>query len=159
MNITFVGLSSISPNVGLQLWLSYLEYICRNNSDPIKIDKLFSQAVEQFGVENDSSSKVSRWYARLLAKRGDMFSARKIWNGILGHQANKGEKVVVTMLLLPLSLFVTIYCKTIFQLQLFFGQSIRISSDNTENPINLEHSSKGPYLRIPIGLSVSPRNG
>lgn len=96
MNIKFVGLSSISPNVGLELWLSYLEYICRNNSDPIKIDKLFSQAIQQIGVENDSSSKLSRWYARLLAKRGDMLSARKIWNGIMGHQANKGEKIVAT---------------------------------------------------------------
>lgn len=96
MNIKFVGLSSISPNVGLELWLSYLEYICRNNIDPIKIDKLFSQAIQQIGVENDSSCKLSRWHARLLAKRGDMLSARKIWNGIMGHQANKGEKIIVT---------------------------------------------------------------
>lgn len=97
MNLKFVGLNSISPNVGLELWLSYLEYICRNNSDPTKIDKLFAQAIQQFGVENDSSSKVSRWYARLLTKRGDMLSARKIWNSIMSHQANKGEKVTFTM--------------------------------------------------------------
>lgn len=90
MDIKFVGLNSISPNVGLELWLSYLECVCRNNSDTTKIDKLFSQATPQFGIENDPSSKISRWYARILAKRGDMPSARKIWNGIMSHQANKG---------------------------------------------------------------------
>lgn len=107
MNIKFVGLNSISPNVGLELWLSYLEYICRTNSDTTKIDKIFSQAMEQFGIENDPFSKINRWYARMLAKRGDMVSARKIWNGIMSHQVNKGEQMVTFFQ--PLLLGVTIF--------------------------------------------------
>lgn len=93
----FVGLNAIVPNVGLELWLAYLEYICRNNTDVTKIDKLFSQAIQQVGPENDPSSKVSRWYGRLLAKRGDMASARKIWSGIMAHQQNKGKEIDVSI--------------------------------------------------------------
>lgn len=87
------GLNSISPpSFGLELWLTYLEYIHRNNTDLNKVDKLFSQAVQQLGVENDPS-KVSKWHARILAKRGDMQGARKIWNHIMSPKANKGKNV------------------------------------------------------------------
>lgn len=79
------------PNPGLELWLTYLEYICRNNNDTTKVDKLFSEAMQQLCTETDPSSKVSKWHARLLAKRGDMSSARKIWNSIMSHQPNKGR--------------------------------------------------------------------
>ncbi|KAJ8924369.1 hypothetical protein NQ315_007165 [Exocentrus adspersus] len=82
------GLSSISPTPGLELWISYLEYVCRNSRD--KIDELFSQAIDQLGYENDPSVKLSRWYARIKAEH-DIFAARKIWNSILQHPKFKGS--------------------------------------------------------------------
>lgn len=86
------GINSISPNPGLELWLSYLEYIHRKTKDVdnVKLDRIFDQATQQLhGV--DVSCKISRWYARILAKRGDMKGARKIWNNILSQQNNKGR--------------------------------------------------------------------
>ncbi|XP_018578605.1 squamous cell carcinoma antigen recognized by T-cells 3 isoform X1 [Anoplophora glabripennis] len=84
------GISSISPAHGLELWLSYLEYVHRNCKDVEKEDKLFSQAIQQLEFENDPSYKLSRWHARILAKRGDISTARKIWNKIVRYPQVKG---------------------------------------------------------------------
>uniref|UniRef100_A0A6P7FTK9 Squamous cell carcinoma antigen recognized by T-cells 3-like n=1 Tax=Diabrotica virgifera virgifera TaxID=50390 RepID=A0A6P7FTK9_DIAVI len=85
------GVINISPSPPLEFWFSFLEYYHRNSDDQKKLDKLFSQAVQQIGHENDPIYKVSRWHARLLAKRGDMESARKVWNNIVNDQQNKGS--------------------------------------------------------------------
>lgn len=55
-----------------------------------KEDKLFSQAIHQLGFENDPSGKLSRWHARILAKRGDLPIARKIWSNIVRQPQMKG---------------------------------------------------------------------
>lgn len=89
----FLGLTSTSPSPGLDLWLTYLEYICRNSKDTNKIDKLFIKGIEQLGFENDPSSKLTRWHARLLAKRGDIGSAKKKWNSIMSHEANRSKMI------------------------------------------------------------------
>ncbi|KAJ8962585.1 hypothetical protein NQ318_000978 [Aromia moschata] len=88
------GTSSISPAPGLELWLSYLENVRRTSEDAEKLDKLFSQAIQQLGFENDPLCKLNRWHARLLAKRGDMPAARKIWNSILHQTSNKSTASV-----------------------------------------------------------------
>ncbi|KAJ8978971.1 hypothetical protein NQ317_001443 [Molorchus minor] len=88
------GIQSISPAPGLELWLTYLEYVHRNSKDVEKLDKLFSQAIQQFTFEKDPCCKLSRLHARLLAKRGDIHTAHKIWGKILHQAENKGTASV-----------------------------------------------------------------
>ncbi|KAH1015492.1 squamous cell carcinoma antigen recognized by T-cells 3 [Dendroctonus ponderosae] len=74
---------SISPNPGLELWLAYLEYYHRVVGSTEKLDTLFNQAIHQLGLENDSQCKVSRFFTRILAQRGAIKDARKIWGQII----------------------------------------------------------------------------
>ncbi|KAJ8928201.1 hypothetical protein NQ314_019264 [Rhamnusium bicolor] len=75
---------SISPAPGLDLWVTYLEYVHRNLNDVEKLDKLFSQAIQQFGFENDPSCKLSSasvWleYANLERQYGDTNKLRSLF--------------------------------------------------------------------------------
>ncbi|XP_030753362.1 squamous cell carcinoma antigen recognized by T-cells 3 [Sitophilus oryzae] len=85
------GISNIAPSPGLELWLAYLEYTHRVVGSPEKLDKLFNQAIQQLGFENDAQCKVGRLFSRILGHRGDMKAARKIWSHILGKPQNKGS--------------------------------------------------------------------
>lgn len=82
------GIASIAPAPGLDLWLTYLEYNHRK-SDAQIVDKLFVQAIEALGHHNDPTCKLSRFHARILAKRGEMVAARKLWTSILHEPQNK----------------------------------------------------------------------
>ncbi|CAH1183008.1 unnamed protein product [Ceutorhynchus assimilis] len=84
------GISAISPLPGLDLWLAYLEYTHRCVGSPEKLDKLFNTAIQQLGFENDPQCKISRLFCRILAHRGDMKEARKIYGHILSKSTNKG---------------------------------------------------------------------
>ncbi|CAG9862009.1 unnamed protein product [Phyllotreta striolata] len=84
------GLTSINPSPPLEFWCSFLEYYCRNCRDQPKVDKLFSKALEHVQTV-DPSWKLSRWYARLLASRGDLAEARKIWSDILSDPNMKAS--------------------------------------------------------------------
>ncbi|KAL1512612.1 hypothetical protein ABEB36_002175 [Hypothenemus hampei] len=83
------AIESISPNPGLELWFSYLEYNHRCVGSAEKLDKLFHQAMQQLGFAHDPQSKVSRFYSRILAHRGDIKKARKVWGQILAQPPNK----------------------------------------------------------------------
>lgn len=91
MNCFEQGIASMSPSPSLELWLSYLEYNHRVVGSPEKLDKLFNQAIEQIGFENDPQCKISRLFGRILAHRGDMKTARKIWLKIMSNPQNKGR--------------------------------------------------------------------
>lgn len=75
------GVEAICPNCGLDLWLSYLEYSNRNLEDVEKLLKLFSQA-EALLSDFDSTCKLKRFEARVLARKNRMEAARKIWGEI-----------------------------------------------------------------------------
>ncbi|XP_050295375.1 squamous cell carcinoma antigen recognized by T-cells 3 [Anthonomus grandis grandis] len=85
------GISSIAPSPGLELWLTYLEYNHRCVGSPEKLDRLFNQAIQQLGFENDPQAKIGRLFSRILAHRGNMKEARKVWNQIIVKSANKGS--------------------------------------------------------------------
>lgn len=87
----FLGLTSIAPSPGLDLWLTYLEYNRRTSTDE-KLYKLFQQAIEQLDFASDPSCKVKRLYSRILAKKGNIPPARKLWSGIF-HQPQNKENV------------------------------------------------------------------
>ncbi|CAH0550896.1 unnamed protein product [Brassicogethes aeneus] len=87
------GISNICPP-GLELWLSYLEYSCRSKPPIEKLDKLFDQARHQFTYETDPTSKITKWFAISLAKRGEMAQAKKMWKAILQKPENKASASV-----------------------------------------------------------------
>lgn len=75
------AIEAISPNCGLELWLSYLEYSNRNLEDLEKLLKLFSQA-ETVLSDFDPTCKLRRFEARVLARKNRMEAARKVWGEI-----------------------------------------------------------------------------
>ncbi|XP_057655117.1 squamous cell carcinoma antigen recognized by T-cells 3 isoform X2 [Diorhabda carinulata] len=83
------GLTKINPSPAVEFWQSFLEYYHRNCEDHTKLTKLFLQASEQITPDSDPTFKLTRWYARVLAKRGDMESVRKLWSNIMSHQQSK----------------------------------------------------------------------
>lgn len=85
------GLASVSPSPGLDLWLTYLEYVRRRGSDddPEALLKLFGQATELLDETGDPTSAVPRWHAAELAQRGDVAGARRVWAQILHKPHNK----------------------------------------------------------------------
>nr|XP_023029603.1 squamous cell carcinoma antigen recognized by T-cells 3 [Leptinotarsa decemlineata] len=86
------GLANVSTN--LDLWLTYIEYTYRNGNDNSKLDRLFAQAQEQVPLEIDTTNKLGRLHAKLVAKRGDLSAARKKWGEIMGQQQNKDKASV-----------------------------------------------------------------
>ncbi|KAF5274090.1 hypothetical protein FQR65_LT04488 [Abscondita terminalis] len=83
------GLTAILPSSGLNLWLSYIEYVrrCCNSSE--KLHKVIKQGVETLGEGGDPSFKLLRLEARLYAREGNMTEARRIWFNILSHSSHK----------------------------------------------------------------------
>ncbi|XP_017771623.1 PREDICTED: squamous cell carcinoma antigen recognized by T-cells 3-like [Nicrophorus vespilloides] len=63
---------------GLDLWMSYLDYIKRNSPDQLM--DLFEKAEE---TEVDPTRKITRLHARLLFKSEEATKARKLWNSIM----------------------------------------------------------------------------
>lgn len=86
------GISCIPPP-GVELWLVYIEYVRRNEKSTDKLHKLFQQAIEQIGYENDPTCKLLRWQARLFAAEGKIVEARKIWGEILKHRQHRESAV------------------------------------------------------------------
>ncbi|KAJ3638700.1 hypothetical protein MTP99_002045 [Tenebrio molitor] len=84
------GLSNLGTNQNIELWLSYLEYVNRTSDNKEKLYKSFDQALEQLRYNDEGSAKVTKWYARILAKNGDMPGARRLWKNILKNPKNKG---------------------------------------------------------------------
>lgn len=83
----------------MELWLAYLEYNIRKSSDD-KLNKLFEQAGKQVGYEGDPTCKVNRLYARMVAKKGDVKTARKLWDGVLHQPQNKGDAFILYLVFL-----------------------------------------------------------
>lgn len=53
------GIACIAPP-RLELWFAYIEYVRRNVKSEERLEKLFTQAVEQVGVDGDPSYKLYR---------------------------------------------------------------------------------------------------
>lgn len=100
-----IGIASIATT-GLELWLSYLEYAYRSNQPIEKLDKLFDQARHNFTIETDPSFKISKWWATLLAKRGNMIQAKKIWKDILSLNENRSNYQLSMILYNTYNLFI-----------------------------------------------------
>lgn len=78
-----LGLTSILPSPGLNLWLTYLEYVRRTSTSPEHVHKVFTQAAEQLTGNGDDSCQILRLQARLYTKQDNIKEARKIWSQIL----------------------------------------------------------------------------
>lgn len=76
------GLAAVSPSPGLDLWLTYLEYVKRGSDDAAGLLKLFEQATKQLDETGDPTSAVPRWHAVVLAQKGDMAGARRVWSQV-----------------------------------------------------------------------------
>lgn len=85
------GINSSGSTSSLDLWLSYVEYVYRVVGDIERLNKLFKQALEQVGYNNDPESKLLRLQARLLARKGDIKEARKVLSRIMSVQRNKAS--------------------------------------------------------------------
>ncbi|KAF5293014.1 hypothetical protein FQA39_LY13783 [Lamprigera yunnana] len=82
------GLTSIVPHPGLNLWLSYIEYLRRSSSSPEQLHKLIQQGSETLGENGDPTFKLLRLQARLHARDGNMTEARRIWFEILSYESH-----------------------------------------------------------------------
>ncbi|KAK4884708.1 hypothetical protein RN001_000979 [Aquatica leii] len=83
------GLAAIVPSPGLNLWLSYIEYIRRCANSTEKLHKIIKQAADNLGESGDPSFKLLRLQARLYARAGNIVESRRIWLNILSHFSHK----------------------------------------------------------------------
>lgn len=84
------GISTITTQSTLELWLTFLEYARRNFTDIERIKKLFDQARQQLWPNTDPTCKITRLYARILARNNDMEAARRLWSDIV-HKMGKNN--------------------------------------------------------------------